>query len=58
MTNNFLDTENSVTPEDLAQFELKFNFVMPQKIKAHYLKFNGGYPEWSIFHSLEKIEIL
>ena len=50
MENKFLNTKRSLTNDDLKQFESKFNVVMPEKIKKHYLKFNGGYPERSIFH--------
>lgn len=50
MENNFINTKRSLTNDDLKQFESKFNVVMPEKIKRHYLKYNGGYPERSIFH--------
>ena len=50
MENKFLNTKRLLTNDDLKQFESKFNVVMPEKIKKHYLKFNGGYPERSIFH--------
>ena len=50
MENKFINTKRSLTDDDLEQFESKFNVVMPKKIKKHYLKFNGGYPERSIFH--------
>lgn len=45
MENNFINTKRSLTNDDLKQFESKFNIVMPDKIKKHYLKYNGGYPE-------------
>lgn len=49
MENNFINTKRSLTNDDLKQFESKFNVVMPEKIKRHYLKYNGGYPERNIF---------
>ena len=49
MKNDFINTKRSLTNDDLKQFESKFNVVMPDKIKKHYLKYNGGYPERNIF---------
>lgn len=50
MENKFINTKRSLTNDDLKQFESNFNVKIPEKIKNHYLKFNGGYPERSIFH--------
>ena len=51
--NNFIDVEKSLTEYDLKEFEKKFNIMMPQTIKNHYLKYNGGYPEKTVFYSEE-----
>lgn len=56
MDNNFYRTKRALTEDDLKQFETMFNVCMPEKIKNHYLKFNGGYPEKTVFFSKESNE--
>ena len=40
-----------LTEEDLKQFEQTYDILIPQSIKNHYLKYNGGYPERNVFVS-------
>lgn len=51
--NSFIDVERALTEDDLRKFERAFNIQMPQSIKQHYLKYNGGYPERTVFYSEE-----
>jgi len=53
MNNSFMDTSFSLTEEDLIKFEKKFDIVIPDLIKKHYLKNNGGYPERTVFYDEE-----
>jgi len=41
----FLETSQSLLPEDLTALQDQFNIKLPPDFKEHYLKFNGGYPE-------------
>lgn len=47
--NTFYNTKRVLSEEDIIQIETKYHFVMPLKIKKHYLKYNGGYPERCVF---------
>lgn len=50
MYNNlFFDCDHMLTEEEIIEFEKEFQFVMPDMIKKHYLSFNGGYPEKSVY---------
>ena len=49
MENVFHSVKKPLTNEDLRKFESENNIVMPLKIREHYLKYNGGYPERSVF---------
>ena len=53
MQNNFLVVKRALTDGDLKQFETEYNIAMPLKIREHYLKYNGGYPERNVFCSVE-----
>ena len=53
MENVFHSVKKTLTNEDLRKFESENNIVMPLKIREHYLKYNGGYPERSVFCSKE-----
>lgn len=53
MENVFHSVKKTLTNEDLRKFESENNIVMPLKIREHYLKYNGGYPERSVFYSKE-----
>lgn len=49
MQNNFFGVKRALTDGDLKQFETEYNIAMPLKIREHYLKYNGGYPERNVF---------
>ena len=53
MENVFYSVKRALTDEDLREFENENNIVMPLKIREHYLRFNGGYPERNVFCSME-----
>lgn len=53
MENVFYSVKRALTDEDLRKFENENNIVMPVKIREHYLRFNGGYPERNVFCSME-----
>lgn len=53
MENNFFNVKNTLIEEDLKLFEQTYNILIPQSIKNHYLKYNGGYPERNVFVSEE-----
>lgn len=55
MTLNFLDCENSLSTEDLDRIERKLQINIPIPIKNHYLKFNGGYPNKSLFTDVDEV---
>ncbi|WP_161556557.1 SMI1/KNR4 family protein [Burkholderia pyrrocinia] len=46
MTENlFFDCEKEIDPYDLETVELKIGARLPEELKRHYLKFNGGHPK-------------
>lgn len=45
----FLDTKKGLTENEILNFEKKHNIIMPEEVKKHYLMYNGGYPEKSVF---------
>ena len=47
--NPFADCNHVLSEEEIGAFEKEFGFEMPSAIRAHYLAFNGGYPEKSVF---------
>lgn len=47
----FFNTKRQLSEEDIKDFEKKYKIDMPNEIKKHYLYFNGGYPEKSLFIS-------
>jgi hypothetical protein len=47
--NKILGTKNEIYVTDLKELEKKFNFMFPQSFIDHYLMYNGGYPEKSLF---------
>ena len=50
MYNNVIvNVKRKLTEEDLEKFEKQYDITMPTEIKKHYLLFNGGYPENSLF---------
>ena len=52
--NTFYNTKRVLSEEDIIQFETKYHFVMPPKIKKHYLKYNGGYPERCVLYAARR----
>lgn len=53
MENIFFSVKKRLTDDDLREFETENNIVMPKKIREHYLRFNGGYPERNVFGSMK-----
>ena len=51
--NKLIDVEKALTEDDLKLFEKNFDVIIPQSIKNHYLKYNGGYPENTVFYSAD-----
>lgn len=49
MKNDFLNTKRKLSDEDIKNFEKNNNIAIPLKIRRHYLKYNGGYPERNVF---------
>lgn len=47
--NTFIDTEKELKEDDILNFENKHNIILPDEVKKHYLMYNGGYPEKSVF---------
>lgn len=54
MENGFFSVKKTLTDEDLNKFEDENKVVMPLKIREHYLRFNGGYPERTVFCSTDE----
>ena len=52
MYNNlFYDCDHKLSEAEINEFEKEFQFVMPNMIKNHYLMYNGGYPEKSVYNA-------
>lgn len=49
--NKILECKQHITEEDIKYIENKYKFIMPEDIRKHYLKYNGGYPEKSMYTS-------
>lgn len=47
--NEVLDTEKAITNDDIKYIENKYKFSMPEDIKKHYLKYNGGHLQKSMY---------
>ncbi|AQS07224.1 SMI1/KNR4 family protein [Clostridium beijerinckii] len=47
--NKILDTEKSISEEDIKYVESKYKFSMPEDIKKHHLKYNGGHLKKSMY---------
>lgn len=47
--NKLINTEKSVTNEDILEIEKKYSFKFPNDFRDHYLTFNGGDLERYIF---------
>lgn len=47
--NKILESKKPILEEDIKYVENKYKFSMPEDIKKHYLKYNGGYPEKSMY---------
>ena len=50
-TNLFMNTKRKLTEKDINEFQTKNKIAMPQEIKSHYLEYNGGYPEKTVFRA-------
>lgn len=47
--NRFTDCEKSLAPKDFSSIEQDLGIFLPSDLKGHYLKFNGGTPEKSVW---------
>lgn len=47
--NKILGTKDNILETDLQELEKRFNFKFPSTIRDHYLLYNGGYPEKSLY---------
>lgn len=47
--NSFINVKRLLTQSDITKFERDYGISMPYKIKEHYIKYNGGYPERNVF---------
>lgn len=47
--NKILESKQPISLNDIKYIENKYKFSMPEDIKKHYLKYNGGYPEKSMY---------
>lgn len=47
--NKILGTKDNILETDLQELEKRFNFKFPSSIRDHYLLYNGGYPEKSLY---------
>jgi len=56
--NEFLKTEQPVTPDDLADVERLLGFTFPPEIRNHYLAFNGGCARKYLFDRNGTIHVL
>ncbi|WP_088072796.1 SMI1/KNR4 family protein [Gottfriedia luciferensis] len=48
-SNNILNTKEKILETDLQEIEKGFNFKFPSSFRDHYLLYNGGYPEKSLY---------
>lgn len=55
MTLIFLNCEKSLNAEDFNNIEHKLQKKIPTSIKNHYLNFNGGYPNKSLFTDEDEV---
>ena len=51
----FEQTEQQLTETDFREFEKKIGLAFPDDFKAHYLKFNGGYPQYDYVKGVKNI---
>ncbi|MCY6354522.1 SMI1/KNR4 family protein [Clostridium sp. ZS2-4] len=47
--NKILESKKPISEEDIKYVENKYKFFMPKDIRKHYLQYNGGYPEKSMY---------
>jgi hypothetical protein len=48
-SNKIIGTKEKIVEDDLYKLQMKYNFKFPSFIREHYLLYNGGYPEKSLF---------
>ena len=48
-SNKILGTKDTISESDFLDLEKKYNFTFPSSVRNHYLSYNGGYPEKSLF---------
>ncbi|SHL26266.1 SMI1/KNR4 family protein [Flavobacterium chilense] len=44
MADLFINTAKSIDENDIKEFEKQLDIILPDEIKKHYLKYNGGFP--------------
>jgi hypothetical protein len=44
MADFFVNTAKSINDNDIIEFQKKLGIILPDEIKKHYLKYNGGFP--------------
>ncbi|MEI5907327.1 SMI1/KNR4 family protein [Bacillus spongiae] len=55
-SNKILEKEDDIQESDLEEVEITFGFKFPTSIREHYLMYNGGYPEKSLFVGADNSE--
>ncbi|GEA29393.1 SMI1/KNR4 family protein [Clostridium diolis] len=56
--NEILDTEKAILEEDIKYIESKYKFSIPENIKKHYLRYNGGHLKKSMYTTSEGDEFV
>jgi len=51
----FEQAEKALTESDLKQFEAHLQIILPGDFKAHYLRYNGGYPPYEYVKGINHI---
>lgn len=46
---NIIDSKDDIELSDIRALEQMYGFKFPEDVVAHYLQYNGGYPEKSLF---------
>lgn len=47
--NNFAKCEQQLTAQEIEEIENKIGFELPTELKRHYLKYNGGIPNKTVW---------
>lgn len=52
-SNKIIGTKDRILVSDLQEIEEKFKFKFPNSFREHFLLFNAGYPEKSLFKGVD-----